>query len=259
MSLTYGALITRALTAGLVVGVLLAGYTFFVVEPVIEDAIALEEQLAAEHEHDEGTGHSHDEDEALFSRSEQVGGGLAASVIYAVVLSAVFGTVLAATRHRLPGRSDFVRSVWLAAVAFGCVALVPALKYPANPPAVGDPETVGQRTVQWLVLVAASLVLAWLLTRLSGSLRARLDDPTRVLVVTAATVLAFAALFGVLPGTPDAIDVRVPAALVWDFRVRSLGGLSLLWAGLGVGVGWLLARGGGSVVDGVRDRAAVSR
>lgn len=256
--MTYRTLITRALTAGLVVGVLLAGYTYVVVEPVIDDAIALEEQLAADHDHADETGHSHDEGEALFTRSEQVGGGLAASVIYAVVLSAAFGTVLAATRHRLPGRSDFVRSVWLAAVAFGCLALVPAVKYPANPPAVGDPETVGQRTVQWLVLVAAALVLAWALTRLSGSLRARFEDPTRVLVVAAATVLAFGAVLSVLPGTPDAIDARVPAALVWDFRIRSLGGLALLWAGLGVGVGWLLAREGGSIVDGTGDRAAVS-
>lgn len=256
MSFTYRGIITRALTAGLPVGVLLAGYMFFVVEPTIDEAITLEEQLATEAEHGEQGGHHHDEEEALFTRSEQVGGGVAASVIYAVVLSAVFGTVLAATRHRLPGRSDLMRSVWLAAVAFGCVALVPALKYPANPPAVGDPDTVGQRTVQWLVVVALSLLLAWALTRLSGSLRGRLDDPTRVLAVTAATVLAFGALLVALPGTPDEIDQRVPAALVWDFRLRSIGGLALLWSGLGVGLGWLLERHGRRVMDGTDDRTA---
>jgi predicted cobalt transporter CbtA len=255
MAITYRAVITRALTAGVAVGVLLAGYTFLVVEPTIDDAIALEEQLAgAEHE---AGGHSHDEDEALFTRSEQVGGGLAASVIYAVALSAVFGTVLAATRHRLPGRTDLVRSAWLATVAFGCVALVPALKYPANPPAVGDPDTVGQRTVQWLLLVVVSLLLAWGLARLSGSLRRRLDEPTRALAVTAATIVAFGALLVALPGTPDEIDPRVPAGLVWDFRIRSLGGLALLWAGLGVGLGWLLERDRRGAANGRSDPTAV--
>lgn len=257
MSFTYRAVITRALTAGLAVGVLLAGYTFFVVEPTIDEAIALEEQLAAEAHGDEA-GHGHDEDEAVFTRSEQVGGGLAANLIYTVVLSAVFGTVLAAARHRLPGRSDPMRSVWLAAVAFGCVALVPALKYPANPPAVGDPDTVGERTVLWLVLVVVSLILAWALTRLSGRLRGRLDDPTRALVVTAATVIAFGALLAVLPGTPDQIDPRVPAGLVWDFRIRSLGGLALLWAGLGVGLGWLLERDRRGAANEMPDRTAVT-
>lgn len=242
MSLTYRTVIARAVGAGVAVGLLLAGYTFFVVEPVIDDAIALEEQLAAAHEHSEEAEHGHDEDDALFSRSQQVGGGLAAGLIYAVALAAVFGTVLAAVRHRLPGDSDLIRSMWLAAVAFGCVALVPALKYPANPPAVGDPDTVGQRTLQWLVLVALSLVLAWALTNASGSLRERLDDPTRVLAVTALTIVSYGFLLVVLPGTAVDIDRRVPAGLVWDFRIRSLGGVALLWAGLGVGVGWLLTR-----------------
>lgn len=257
MSLTYRAVITRALAAGFAVGLLLAGYTFFVVEPVIDEAIELEEQLAADHEESDEAGHSHDEDDALFSRSEQVGGGLAAGLIYAVVLATVFGTVLTAVRHRLPGGSDLIRSVWLAAVAFGCVALVPALKYPANPPAVGDPDTVGQRTVQWLVLVALSLVLAWALTNVSGSLRGRFDDSTRVLAVTALTVVSFGFLLVVLPGTPDEIDPRVPAGLVWDFRIRSLGGLALLWAGLGVGVGWLLERNGRTEANATADRIAV--
>jgi hypothetical protein len=44
---------------------------------------------------------------------------------------------------------------------------------------------------------------------------------------------------------------------VWDFRIRSLGGLALLWAGLGVGVGWLLARDGRAEATVTADRTAV--
>lgn len=227
----------RALAAGVLAGALLGGYQLVVVEPVIDDAIALEERLATEPDD-----HGHSSDEAMFSRSQQVGGGVAGSVVYAVVLSAVVGTVFAATRHRLPGRSDLGRSVWLAAVGFATVALVPALEYPPNPPAVGDPGTVGERTVQWLALVVAGIVLVRLLTAWSGVLRRRLPDHTRVVVVAACTVAVFGATLLLFPGTPDAVDAAVPAGLVWDFRIRAIGGLALLWTSLGLGLDWILER-----------------
>lgn len=242
MQMTYRAVVSRALAAGAIAGVLFAGYLYVVVEPSIDEAIALEEQLAAEpHDHESGAADPHGE-EAMFSRSEQVGGGMAAGVIYAVVLAAVFGTVFAAIRHRLPGGSDLARSVWLATVSFGAVALVPALKYPPNPPAVGDPDTVGERTVQYLALLATGIFLVWLLTRLSGVLRARLDDPTRIVAVAVATVAAFGLALVAFPADPDAIDSAVPAGLVWDFRIRSIGGLAVLWASVGLNFGWLLER-----------------
>jgi predicted cobalt transporter CbtA len=241
VQLTYRSILSRALAAGLVAGVLLALYTVVVVGPTIDDAIALEEATAAAVAPAEGAGHDHGE-EALFSRSVQVGGGMAATVIYAVVVSVIFGTVLASVRHRLPGWSELGRVLWLAAVTFGAVALIPGVKYPANPPAVGDPGTVNERTVQYLVLLASSIALAVLLTRLAGRLRSRIDGPTRVVAVAAATVVGYGLLVIAMPGSPDAIDPTVPAQLVWDFRVRSFGGLALLWAAIGIGLGWELER-----------------
>lgn len=231
-------MLTRALTAGLAVGVVLAGYVLVVVEPVIDDAIALEEEMATA----AGDGTANDHDDALFTRTEQVGGGVAVSVLYAAILGVVFATVYAAIRHRLPGGTEIARTTWLAAVIFGAVALLPAIKYPASPPGVGDPDTVNDRTLAYLVVVVVGLVLAWLLTRLSGELRGRLDDPTRVVTVTLAAVACVAVLLVLLPAGPDRIDPAVPAALVWDFRIRSLGSLVVLWGGLGLGLGWLLGR-----------------
>ena len=139
--ITFGALLNRALVAGLAAGLLLALYTLVVVEPTIDRAVALEEQTAAA----ASDGHSHaDEEEPLFSRGTQVGGGMAATMIYASIVAAVFGTVLASIRHRLPHFTELGRVLWLAAVTFGAVALVPGIKYPANPPAVGDPDTVNE-------------------------------------------------------------------------------------------------------------------
>lgn len=237
-------IVTRALMVGALVGVVLAVYLWAVVEPVIDDAIALEEQMAAQAEGDadDGHSHSHDDEEALFSRSAQVVGGMVAGVIYSVVFAGAFGVVLAAVRHRIPAGSDFARSVWLSAVAFGVLGLMPALKYPATPPAVGDGDTVNERTVQYLVLLAVCVLVAWSLTRLSGVLRQHMDDPVRTAVVATATVAAYAIVLLVLPASPDSIDPAVPAALVWDFRVRSLGGIALMWAGVGIGTGVALSR-----------------
>jgi predicted cobalt transporter CbtA len=239
MALTYRTVVGRALAAGLVTGLLVGAYQLAAVQPVIDDAVALEADVAAtEHA---GHGHTHADGER-FSRREQVGGGVVGTTVYTLVLAAVFGTVVAAVRHRLPGRDDLQRSTWLAAVGFVAVALVPALVLPANPPAVGDPDTVDQRTFQYLALITVGLVLVRALTALSGGLRGRLDDANRTLVVAVSSLAAFGALVALYPATTVDVGAEVPAALLWEFRTRSLGGLALLWAGLGLGLGWLLAR-----------------
>ncbi len=254
MNVTFSRVVSRALIAGLITGVLMGAYMYFVVEPTVGEAIALEESLAELASSDPGAV----AEEPLFDRVQQTAGGVAANVIYAVVVGAVFGVVFAKFRHRLPSASDRKRAMWLAAVGFAAVGLVPALKYPANPPAVGDPDTVNERTVQYLVLLVVSVAAAIALTRLAGVLRGRLAEHTRAVAVAAATVLVYGVIMVVLPGTPDSIAAEVPADLVWDFRIRSLGSLVLLWAGLGLGLGWLLERDGAIVPDDDRALASAS-
>ncbi len=237
--LTYADVLKRALLAGLIMGVLAGAYMLTVVEPVVDRAIALEEEMSAA-EPAEGDGGHHEE--PLYTRGEQKGGGAGAMVLYALAVGLVFGTVFAWRRHVLPGRDDFARAVWLASIGFAVFGLIPAIKYPANPPAVGDPDTVGERTLQYVSLIVIAIVLVIALTHLSKVLRARLDDPSRIIVVAIATFVVFGLAFIVLPGTPDAIDPAVPARLVWDFRLRSVGGLALLWIGFGLMFGWLLTR-----------------
>lgn len=240
MHLTYKFVVARALAAGLAAGLLLALYTLVVVEPTIDTAIALEEAVDATAATTDSA--THDEAEPIFTRDEQYAGGMLAMVIFAVIVSLIFGTVYAKLQHRLGDFSEFGRAVWLAAVAFGSLALIPALKYPANPPAVGDQTTASDRTVQYAVLIALSIALAMGLVRLSGWLRSRFDDPTRLLTIASATLGGYALLLITLPGTPDAIAPAIPAKLVWDFRLQSLGGLALMWATIGLGLGWALER-----------------
>jgi predicted cobalt transporter CbtA len=242
--MTYVDVLKRALWAGLIVGIVMGAYMITVVEPVVDRAIALEEQMSAAEPAVEENGHH---EEPLYTRDEQKGGGIGAGLLYSLAIALVFGTVFAWRRHVLPGTNDFTRAVWLAAVGFAVFGLIPAMKYPANPPAVGNPDTVGERTWQYVGLIALSLLLVVGLTHLSKRLRERLDDPSRIIVVAAATVVAFGLAFIVLPGTPDSIDQAVPAALVWDFRLRSVGGLALIWIGFGLAFGWFLTRP--SVID----------
>lgn len=235
MELTYSIVVKRALIVGLVAGVLLALYLAIVVEPTIDEAIDIEEAAAAVEGTDDG-------EEPLVTRGQQVGGGMLATVIFAGLVSVVFGTVYASVRHRITAASDFSRVVLLAAVAFATTAVFPALKYPANPPAVGDPSTVNERSLQYGVLIVFGIVGAVLLAKLSGRLRDRLDDPIRIVVLTASVVVLYGTALLAFPASPDSIDPSMPARLIWEFRVQSLGGLALLWTALGLGLGWSLSR-----------------
>jgi hypothetical protein len=56
---------------------------------------------------------------------------------------------------------------------FVSLFLVPFLKYPANPPSVGDPGTVTRRTMLYLLLVGWSVVGMWAAWRLHRELVTR--------------------------------------------------------------------------------------
>ncbi|HEX2063492.1 MAG TPA: CbtA family protein, partial [Acidimicrobiales bacterium] len=150
--------------AGAVGGIGAALFLLLVGERSIADAIALEE----------ASGHGGEE---TFSRSVQQFGGVLGAVIVGAAMGSVLGVVFGAVRHRLPGRDDFPRAVRLALVAYVTLFLVPFVKYPANPPAVGDPATVGRRTALYLVVLAWSVVATWLGWRFHNNLRSRGWDP----------------------------------------------------------------------------------
>ena len=214
--------------AGAVGGTGTALFLLLIGERSIADAIAVEQ----------ASGHGGDE---TFSRSVQQLGGVVGAVIVGAALGAVLAVVFAAVRHRLPGRDDFPRAVRLAVVAYVTLFLVPFVKYPANPPAVGDPATVGRRTALYLAMLAWSVAATWLGWRLHTHLCARGWERAQA---GAAAVTAWAVVVGValvvLPGSPD--PVTAPATLVWRFRLASAGGQAVFWAVAGAALGWLSSR-----------------
>jgi len=177
----------------------------------------------------------------MFSRGTQQVGGMAATLLYGLAVGTVLAVTLAAVGHRLRGDA-WQRSVRLAAVAFATAFLVPFLKFPANPPAVGDPATIGRRTALYLVMLAWSLVATWAGWRGLRWLRLRgISDARALPDAVALTALVVAVGLAALPGSPDA--VTAPATLIWRFRVASLAGAAAFWSVTGVVLGWLLDTG----------------
>jgi predicted cobalt transporter CbtA len=234
------AYLRRGMAAGLLAGLLAGLFAFFIGEPALDRAIALEES-AQVHAH-EGKGHAHGGgDEEIFSRPTQKVGLFFATGLFGVTVGGIFGILYAFFRERLAAGSDLKRSISLAGAIFAGTFLIPFLKYPANPPSVGDPSTIRERTAAYFTLVALSLLailLAWLAAR---TLRARgADASRRRLIVGASLVVVFEMLFLLLPAAPSAGGF--PSGTLWAFRLSSFGTQLAFWAGLGLLFGVLCER-----------------
>lgn len=232
MSSDFIPVLRKGLLAGLLAGAAAALVSLLLVESPIRAALVVEE--ARSHAAGE-TGH-----EEVFSRSTQVVGGMIAALLVALAIGTIFAVVFARTRHLLPARSDFGRSLQLAAGGFFAVSLLPALKYPANPPGVGDSETVQYRTLMYFSLLAAGILILCAALYVRRALAARGWSQAWASTATAGFGVAFTVLtlWG-WPATPDPVPPDVPAALLWQFRLYSLAELATLWAVLGFGFGVL--------------------
>jgi predicted cobalt transporter CbtA len=232
----FGQLLGRLVLAGLVAGALAGVFALLVTERAIAPALEIERARAAA-----AGGQEHGEE--VFGRGTQLLGGFLGTLLAGVVLAVVFAAVYGLVRHRLPARTDFARVVLLAAIGFGVVTLVPALKIPANPPAVGDPDTVGTRTAIYGAVLLSGIVMAMLVSALVSFLGSRGVGTAATTTAAVATIAVLLALVLVLvPDNPDTIAADVPAAVVWNFRLTSLGQLAVLWTALGLAGGWLLDR-----------------
>ncbi|MGH2667956.1 MAG: CbtA family protein [bacterium] len=228
----------RGLLAGLMAGLAAGLFHSLASEPLIEQALGYEAAGGAE----------------VFSRGVQRGGLVAATALYGVALGGIFGLVYhllarqapAHRRDRAPAHrrdSAWHRSIALALAGFATFFLVPFLKYPANPPGVGDPSTIGSRTSMYVAMLAIALLAslgAW-----AGARRlAALAPHRRHLLVGAVYIAAVGAAYGLLPANPD--PVGIPAQLLWSFRTASAAGQALLWSTLGAAFGLLTLRNAGS-------------
>ncbi len=246
-------LIVRGLLAGAVAAVLAFVFARLFAEPVIGRAIGFEDGRT-EVAHAQGV---HEHGVELFTRGVQGNVGLGFGVlIFGIAMGALFAVsfCLVYGAYGRAGRvAPRILSIRLAAGAFTVVYLVPFLKYPPNPPAVGQADSIGSRTLWYLVMVLASVVLAFAAVWLAGRLAARLGAWNAGLSAAGAYVVVIAAVMLVLPTvdeTPEPmrdtsgaiIYPGFPADVLYDFRLLSLGTQLVLWATIGLVFSMLAGR-----------------
>jgi hypothetical protein len=135
-----------------------------------------------------------------------------------------------------PGQSTALITL-LGFVAF---ALVPFLKYPANPPAVGSGDTIGDRTALYFGFVIVSVLTAVAATYVALRLRNRLGTYGGV-VAGAACYLVVMVIAGQLFATVNEVG-DFPADTLWFFRRASLFTLATMWGVIGVVLTGLVGR-----------------
>ncbi|MBI4487916.1 MAG: CbtA family protein [Deltaproteobacteria bacterium] len=214
-----------ALLAGLVAGGAASGFHFFLTEPLIDRAIEIEKGL--------GQAQGEALKEPVVSRPAQKAGLVLGLLLYGGAWGLLLGVVLHLSRDLFPPWSDSRCGLTLAAVLGWSAAVFPFLKYPANPPGVGDPETIGYRQLLFLSFLALSVIGTALFFRLLSFPSLRRNWIWPVL----GYILYLVLIYLLLPGNPDAVEM--PPDIVWNFRVLSLTGLLLFWGVLGGAFAWL--------------------
>ncbi|MEV0688021.1 CbtA family protein [Nocardia sp. NPDC050378] len=227
---SFKTLLLRGLLAGLIAGLLAATVGYFIGEPHIEAAIAIEEAGSGGHSHGTVEDQAHDE-EPLVSRSGQQAGQFLALALAGMAFGAIFAAVVHVAR-RFTALSGPRLSLTTAGFAWAAIVAVPFFKYPANPPAVGDPETIDQRTWLWVAVVVLGLLAVAAAVAAYRALAGQLDS-FRLVAAVAAFVLVTTVGYVLLPGVNEVSD-DFPATLLWQFRVASLAETATLWAALGL-------------------------
>jgi predicted cobalt transporter CbtA len=123
------------------------------------------------------------------------------------------------------------------------IVLVPTLKYPANPPAVGNPETIGVRTAAFFFLIVISVAAIVLALQVRRKLSGRFGNWNSSLLAAALFLIIMGTVAYALP-VVDEVPAGFPVTLMWRFRVAALEIQAVMWATLGILFGWLTERDG---------------
>ncbi|HEY7111194.1 MAG TPA: CbtA family protein [Nitrososphaeraceae archaeon] len=216
--------------SGAIAGTILAIINLGLVEPYIDQAIALEVQKSV------SAGENVNLQELSDYRIWQKGGAIAAGAVYGVSLGALFGIVFAYGRNALPGDNTRKKALFLAGVLWFGLFLAVSLKYPANPPAVGDPETIYYREGLYIAYLAISGFTALGLALLWNKIEIKSKRIVLPLIYAAIMIIAYVSL----PPNPDSISISME--LIQTFRILTVLTIGIFWGILGIVFGSLWDR-----------------
>lgn len=234
-----GNLVLRGFVVGIFAGLLAFGWARVFAEPSIGAAISFESA------HDEAkaaaavaAGKQPEPNPEIFSRTMQRGIGLLTGL---VVIGAGIGCLLAVmfafTNGRIGNLGPGPTAALLAFLSLVSVYVIPSLKYPANPPSVGEPETIKYRTGLYFLMMAisiASTMGAYLLRR---RLVPRYGSWNGSLIAIGAYLVVISFFFFILPGINE-VPAAFPAVTLWNFRLASLSTQIVLWGSVAVMFGY---------------------
>ncbi|MFF1291695.1 MULTISPECIES: CbtA family protein [unclassified Streptomyces] len=230
-SLTVRTLLVRGMLAGVAAGVLAFVFAYLVGEGPVDAAISFEE--ANSHEHG---------GEELVSRSLQSTAGLATGVlVFGVAIGGIAALAFCFALGRIGLFGARATAALTGLAGFLLVYLVPILKYPANPPAVGNPDTLDKRTILFVLMIALSVLLGIGAILLGRRLAPAWGNWNASIAAGGAFVAAAAVAMVALPSgenTPKGF----PATDLWEFRLASIGVQAVLWAAFGLLFGYLAER-----------------
>jgi predicted cobalt transporter CbtA len=229
-----GKLLVRGMLAGIAAGLLTFGLARVVGEPQVDQAISFEEKA------DAAKGEAPEPE--LVSRGTQAGLGLFTGVVvYGAAVGGLFSLTFAYLYGRAGKLSVRALSAWLALGAFLAIAIVPALKYPPNPPSVGDPETIGYRTGLYFLMIVISLTALVFSMKVRRRAAVRFGAWNGSIVAGLVFIVIIAAVQTGLPVINE-VPAAFPAVVLWKFRVAALGMQAVLWAAIGLLFGALAER-----------------
>ncbi|RVT93161.1 CbtA family protein [Sphingomonas crocodyli] len=237
-------LLIRGMIAGIVAAFIVTLFARLVAEPQVDLAIAFEAS------HDQAA-HSHaghamampaDPEPELVSRDTQKGIGLlTATALYGAAVGGIFSLVFAVIYGRISTLGPRSLSLLMAIGAFIAIALVPAIKYPATPPAVGQHETVVFRTLTYFAMIALSVVAMVVAIKVGRAFANKAGAFNAMLIAAGAYVAIIIAVQFALPAINE-VPADFPAVVLWRFRIASLGVQATLWVVIGIGFGAMADR-----------------
>lgn len=226
--------LTRGLLAGVVAGLLAVGFAKVLAEP----QIAAAERFETAH----ATGAGGPGAKPVVARDVQDTVGLGTGVLVAsAALGGLYALAFAFAHGRITRAPARLTALALAAAAFVSLVLVPFVKYPANPPAVGNPDTIGHRTAVYFALIVVAVLVTAAAVGLRHLLLGRLGGWNATLAAAGLFLAVIAVAYAVMPGVNE-VPEAFPATVLWRFRLASLGTELVSWTALGLVFGALTER-----------------
>jgi Probable cobalt transporter subunit (CbtA) len=205
----------------------------------------------------------------VFSRGVQRNVGIGVGgILFGLAMGGLFAVAYILIQRRTQTRlRPRVLALLVAGAGFFGLFLVPFLKYPANPPSIGHGDTIGDRSLLYVIMVGASVGFLIAAVVAARKLSPRLGGWNATLLAGAAYVVVIAVVMLILPplghlhanvvryghqATETPLPLRdshglivfpgFPADVLFKFRLYALINQLILWTTIGLAFGPLVER-----------------